>query len=605
MIKQLKNEKKKGPNKILIIMLIFLISFATSFGTNLISYKSHQESSVDNGLDTKEMAYTEFIKELESNNVEKATVSRSSSTFVFYLREDDTPYVSSNPGTEDFKEKLLLAGVSVYDTTYSASDKNKSSPYALLSTAISCLLTSGLFSIMSLFLFSMLKSFNIFESKSVEKAKKVSFNNIIGLNEIKNELLFMVSLMKNNPSNSNIRIPKGILLEGPPGNGKTMLAQALATEANVNFLAVNASDLTDKFIGETGKSVRKLFDKAKQNAPCILFVDEIDAIGSKRSSTPEGAIEKELNGVINTLLTKLDGISDCAGVTVIAATNMASSLDPALVRPGRFDKHFYIPNPDGNARKDLLAHYLDDGKKEKYNYETLVSKTKGCSCAEIENIVNESKLIALRENKSDLDESSVIQAIKQFHLKGISKDNISLSEKEKETISIHEAGHAIIGYYFANKKISEISICSMTSGVGGYTQTEPKANDNLVYSEEVFGDLVTLLGGKAAESVMFGGAEKVSLGSEEDINVATRLAMGYVKFQNGIDYSQFGESGTSELMKESKKVLDAAYEKAIETATIFKEKILLISCELIKNENLSGEQFGLLVEEKEEMKGMG
>ena len=241
-------------------------------------------------------------------------------------------------------------------------------------------------------------------------------------------------------------------------------------------------------------------------------------------------------------------------------------------------------------------------KKEKYNYDSLVSKTRGCSCAEIENIVNESKLIALRENRSDLDESSVIQAIKQFHLKGLSKDNIALSEKEKETISIHEAGHAIVGYYFANKNISEISICPMTSGVGGYTQTELKDNDNLIYSEEVFGDLVMLLGGKAAESVMFGGAEKVSLGSEEDINIATRLAMGYVKFQNGIDYSQFGESGTSELMKESKKVLDVAYEKAIDTVTAFKKQLLLVSCDLIKNENLSREQFLALVEEKEEMK---
>ena len=262
MIKQIKNEKKKGPNKFLILVLIFLISFSASFGSELMSYKSHQDSAVDNGLNTKEMAYTEFIKELEHNNVEKATISLSSPTFVFYLNGDETPYISSNPGTEDFKEKLLLGGVSINDTTYSASEKNKSSPYVLLTTAASCLLTSVLFSVMSLLLFSMLKSFNIFEKKSIEKAKKVSFNNIIGLEEIKKELLFIVSLMKNNIADSNVRIPKGVLLEGPPGNGKTMLAQAIATEANVNFLAINASDLTDKLLGETGKSVRKLFDKA-------------------------------------------------------------------------------------------------------------------------------------------------------------------------------------------------------------------------------------------------------------------------------------------------------------------------------------------------------
>ena len=595
MINQIKNEKKKGPNKIFIVVLIFLISFAISFGAELISYKSHQEASVDNGLDTSEMAYTEFIQELENGNVEKANLSLSSPSFVFYLKNDETPYITSNPGTEDFKEKLLLSGVNVNDKTYLENDQNNSSPYALLLRVASCLFSSALLTILILLFISMIGSMNIFEKKSKEKAKKVSFADIIGLDEIKNDLLFIVSLMKNNAVDAKIRIPKGILLEGPPGNGKTMLAQAIATEADVNFLAINASDLSDKFLGGTGKAIRKVFDKAKHNAPCVLFIDEIDALGAKRVQNPQDAIDKELNGVINTLLTKLDGVSECSGVTVIAATNMASSLDPALVRPGRFDKNFYIPNPDATARKDLLAHYLDDGEKEKYNYENLASKTRGCSCAEIENIVNESKLIALKENQAELDESSIIKAIRHFHLKGISKDSITLSKKEKETISIHEAGHAIVGHYFANKKIGEISICPITSGAGGYTQTEPKGNDNLIYSEEVFGDIVMLLGGKAAESVLSGGSDKVSLGSDEDINVATRLAMGYVKFQSGIDYSQFGDSGSSELMKEAKKVLDAAYEKAIETVTAFKEKALLISCELIQSENISGEQFLTLI----------
>lgn len=595
MIKQIKNEKKKEPNKFFIAILIFLILFLISFGIKLISYKSYQEATVDNGLDTEEMLYTEFIKELESNNVEKATFSQVSSTFVFYLKGDETPYITSNTGKDDFKEMLLLNGVDVNDTTYLENEKNNASPYALISSAASSLLGAALITIILLMVFSMLSSFNVFERKNSEKVKNVSFNNIIGLDEIKKELLFIVSLMKNNVENSNVRIPKGILLEGPPGNGKTMLAQAIATEANVNFLAVNASDLTNKFLGETGKSIRRVFEKAKHNAPCVLFIDEIDAIGSKRSKTPEDAVDKELNGVINTLLTKLDGISDCSGVTVIAATNMASSLDSALVRPGRFDKHFYIPNPDATARKDLLAYYLDDGEKEKYNYENLASKTRGCSCAEIENIVNESKLIVLKENQAELDEFSIIKAIRHFHLKGISKDNIMLSEKEKETIAIHEAGHAIVGYYFANKTIGEISICPTTSGAGGYTQTESKGNDNLIYSDEVFGDIVMLLGGKAAESVMLGGSDKVSFGSDEDINIATKLAMEYVKFQSGIDYSQFGDSGTSELMKEAKNILDVAYEKAVETVTMFKEKLILISSELIKNENISGEQFLILI----------
>ena len=595
MVNHLKNEKKKGPYKILIVVLIFLISFAISFGAELISYKSHQEASVDNGLDTTEMAYTEFIQALESGNVEKANLSLSSPSFVFYLKSGETPYVTSNPGTQDFKEKLLLNGVNVNDKTYIENEKNNSSPYAMLLSVASSLFSSALLTIMVLLFISMIGSMNIFEKKSQEKAKKVSFADIIGLDEIKNDLLFIVSLMKNNAVNSKVRIPKGILLEGPPGNGKTMLAQAIATEAGVNFLAINASDLSDKFLGGTGKAIRKVFDKAKHNAPCVLFIDEIDAIGAKRIQNPQDSIDKELNGVINTLLTKLDGVSECTGVTVIAATNMASSLDLALIRPGRFDKQFYIPNPDSDARKELLANYLGDSAKEKYDYDNLASKTRGCSCAEIENIVNEAKLIVLKEDIGELDESSIIQAIKQFRLKGLSKGNAKLSAKEKETIAIHEAGHAIVGHFFANKTIGEISICPTTSGAGGYTQTESKGNDNLIYSDEVFGDIVMLLGGKAAESVMLGGSDKVSLGSDEDINIATKLAKEYVKFKSGIDYAQFGDSGTSELMKESKEVLYKAYEQAVETVTTFKDKVNLVSCNLMKNEIISEEQFLALV----------
>ena len=595
MINHLKHEKKKGPNKILIVVLIFLISFAISFGAELISYKTHQEASVDNGLNTTEMAYTEFIKELENGNVAKANLSLSSPSFVFYLKNDETPYMTSNPGTVDFKEKLLLNGVNVNDKTYSENENIQSNPYILLTSAASSLLTSALLSIMLLLIFSMISSMNIFEKKSKEKAKNVAFSDIIGLDEIKNELLFIVSLMKNKQIDSNVRIPKGILLEGPPGNGKTMLAQAIATETDVNFLAINASDLTDKFLGSTSKAIKRVFDKAKQNAPCVLFIDEIDAIGAKRVQNPKDSVDKELNGVINTLLTKLDGVSECAGVTVIAATNMVSALDPALIRPGRFDKQFYISNPSADARKELFANYLEDSAKEKYDYDNLASKTRGCSCAEIESIVNEAKLIVIKENIAELNESSIIKAIKQFRLKGLSKSNAKLSAKEKKTIAIHEAGHAIVGYYFANKTIGEISICPTTSGAGGYTQTESKGNDNLIYSDEVFGDIVMLLGGKAAESVMLGGSDKVSFGSEEDINIATKLAMGYVKFKSGIDYAQFCDSGTTELMKESKKLLDKAYEQAVETVTTFKEKVNLISSELMKNENISGERFLALV----------
>lgn len=364
-----------------------------------MSFYTYKDTAVDSGIETQNMPYTDFVLELENNNVKKATLSQTSSTFVFYLKNDETPYLTSNPETKDFKEKLLLNGVELNDLSYARVQKLNSNPYLLLTDVGTSLLSAMMITLMTILCITILRSFNAFERKTAEKAKKVSFDSIVGLDEIKSELLFIVSLMKENKVNGDLRIPKGVLLEGPPGNGKTMLAQAIATEADVNFIAVNASDLTDKFLGETGKSVRKLFDEAKRNAPCVLFIDEIDAIGSKRMESAEDAVDKELNGVINTLLTKLDGITDSEGVTVVAATNMASSLDNALVRPGRFDKHFYIPNPDSSARKRLLSNYLNDKSGQRFNYGKLAAMTRGCSCSEIENIVNESKLISLKDNK--------------------------------------------------------------------------------------------------------------------------------------------------------------------------------------------------------------
>ena len=598
MIKKLKNKKRKRPNKFVIIAIIFAVSFAISFGMKLKSFYAYQNTVVDSGLETKRMDYTGFLHELENQNVEKATISQYSSTFVFYLKNDATPYLTSNPETKDFKEKLLLSGVELNDLTYSTSQKSNNSAYLLLSYAATSLLVAAIISIIILLCVTMLKSFNLSDRETVEKAKKVSFENIIGLDEIKSELLFIVSLMKENKTHSDVRIPKGILLEGPPGNGKTMLAQAIATETDVNFIAVNASDLTNKYIGETGKSIRRFFDEAKRNAPCVLFIDEIDAIGSKRTESTEYAVDKEFNGIINTLLTKLDGITDSEGVTVIAATNMASSLDAALVRPGRFDKHFYIPNPDSAARKNLLSNYLNDETKERFNYGKLSAMTRGCSCSEIENIVNEAKLISIKENKGTIEEQDIVKAIRQFQLKGLAKNNNILTDAEKETVSVHEAGHAIVGHFFSKQRISEISICQTTSGAGGYTQTENNGVDNLSYANEVFGNITMLLGGKAAEQIMLENSSGVSLGSENDINEATRLASRYVKFTSGIDYCQFGQSGVSELLKAAKEIIDKAYKQALETVIAHKESVISVANELKRNESICRSRFLEIIEQK-------
>ena len=423
----------------------------------------------------------------------------------------------------------------------------------------------------------------------------VSFEDIIGLDEIKDDIAFYVSLLANNVQEENEErdyVPHGILLEGPPGNGKTMLAKALAREANINFIAINSSEIESPFVGISSQTIKNTFDIAKENAPCIVFFDEIDAIGCHRVHNVQSAVDKEENATLTTLLNQLDGFRELKGVMVIAATNMASCLDPALLRPGRFDKRYTIGNPDYHTRIQLFEKLSRRFEiRESLDISRFATKTYGFNCAQINNVVNEAKLIALKEERAELTPQDFDKAITQIQIHGVEKKEYDVSEFDKRTAAYHEAGHAIIGYYKKDKIVSQISIKPTTSGAGGFTLIEESEQNNLKPIKSIKDRITILYGGRAAEAKLYGGIENASKGSSQDIQYATSLAAECVGFDNGIDYSAFGEVGLKEVMEESKRILDVAWTEAQEIVNKHWSALEEVAGELMKCETVSADRF--------------
>ena len=536
--------------------------------------------------DAKETGYNEFMSLLDDGKVEKVEFEEND-TVLFHLKDDETSYRTDDPKTDDFRERLLAAGATIEREEKSVIGK-------IMTLLFRIMLILSTLSIAGLLLLRRLDEIgedSLFGSDA--SAKKVSFDDIIGLDEVKEDLLFLVTQMKEN-SDPSVRLPKGILLEGEPGNGKTMLAQAIATEADVNFISFNASDMMTKFYGETGRKVRKAFDEAKSSAPCILFIDELDSLGAKRGDASD-APEKEMNSIVATFLSKLDGVSELSGVVVIAATNRADSLDPALIRSGRFDRRFVITNPDKESRQKLVSHYIGSFVVDAtVDPSVIAGETRSCSCSDIENIVNEAKLNAYKNGRKTLSGDDFETVMTNRQLRGFTRKEPIFSERDKETAAYHEAGHAIVGKFFAKKKVLGISVRSTTSGAGGYTRFGDDGTHEMAYADEVFANIVTLLGGRCAEMLKYGNGS-VSFGADHDITEATKLAAVYVKAHDGIDYSVFSDVGNNELITSVKNVLRSASDEATCILEEHKNKLTLVAGVLASETELSGKQFDKLI----------
>jgi len=451
-------------------------------------------------------------------------------------------------------------------------------------------------------------------ASSKAKGKSVTFADVAGVDEAKQELQEVVDFLKDGDKYRKIgaKMPKGILLVGPPGTGKTLLAKAVAGEAGVPFLNISASEFVEMYVGVGASRVRDLFNKAKKQAPCIVFIDELDAIGKSRGGSANGGND-EREQTLNQLLTEMDGFDGNAGVMLIAATNRPEILDPALKRPGRFDRQVLVDRPDKSGRMQILkVHAAPVIIGEDIDLDAIATQTAGFAGADLANLVNEAALLAARNNRQAVLMMDFHEAIERV-VAGLEKRSRILTETERKTVAYHEVGHAIVGALMpGSNTVSKISIVPRGIGALGYTMQTPGEDRFLLLEDELRGQVATLLGGRAAEEVVFG---KVSTGASDDIQKATDLseravtqygmsaALGPIAFDK--TQSQFLDSGTtrrnisgevaSQIDQLVSQTIDQAHSMAQEVLRLNRGLLETMASTLLNNEVLEGSELQVLL----------
>ena len=442
----------------------------------------------------------------------------------------------------------------------------------------------------------------------VQSSEGIKFNDVAGEDEAKENLTEIVEYLHNPEKYKEIgaSMPKGILLVGPPGTGKTMLAKAVAGEASVPFFSISGSEFVEMFVGMGAAKVRDLFNQAKEKAPCIVFIDEIDAIGKKRDGSMGGNDEREQT--LNQLLTEMDGFAGNNGVIILAATNRPESLDPALTRPGRFDRRVPVELPDLKGREEILkVHAKKIRIAEDIDFNKVARMASGASGAELANIVNEAALRAIRDNRKYATQSDLEESI-EVVIAGYQKKNAILTDKEKWTVAYHEIGHAMVAALQTHSApVQKITIIPRTSGALGYTMQVEEGNHYLMTKEELENKIATLTGGRAAEEVVY---NSISTGASNDIEQATKLARGMVTRYGmtddfdmvaletvtnqylGGDASLACSPQTQALIDEKVvSLVKTQHEKAISLLKNNREKLDELAKFLYEKETITGEEF--------------
>lgn len=429
------------------------------------------------------------------------------------------------------------------------------------------------------------------KDSSREKDKPdLTFNDVAGLEEIKEELQETIDFINNSLKYKKMgaKIPKGILFHGPPGTGKTLLAKAVAGETNSTFLYASGSEFVEKYVGVGAKRVRTLFEKAKKEAPAIIFIDEIDSIGTKRNLESNN----EKDQTLNQLLVEMDGFNTNETVIVIGATNRLDLLDEALLRPGRFDRHIFVGNPNIKAREQILeVHTKNKPLDKSIDIKSIAKKTIGLSGAQLANIANEAAIIAVRKNKNIISHSEFDAAIERV-VAGLEIKHSTVSKKEKETVAIHEAGHALVSKLLATDAIQKISIIPRGQALG-YVLKYPDEEKYLLTKSELENKIVCLLAGRAAEDFMF---NEITTGAKDDLNKATDIAREMVC---SYGMSPLGTMALDEIFirynsdiirLEIKSITDKCYGEAVRLISENKPILTKISTTLLENETINADQ---------------
>ena len=448
-----------------------------------------------------------------------------------------------------------------------------------------------------------------------DSKNKVMFKDVAGLKEEKEEVRELIDFLKNPKKFQKLgaRIPKGVLLMGPPGTGKTLLARAVAGEANVPFYFISGSDFVELFVGVGASRVRDMFQQAKRNAPCLIFIDEIDAVGRQRG-TGLGGGHDEREQTLNQLLTEMDGFGENAGIIIIAATNRPDVLDPALLRPGRFDRQVTVSLPDIKGREEILAVHAKNKKLAKdVTLKNLAKRTPGFSGADLENLLNEAALLAVRRDKEEITMHEVDEATDRV-LMGPAKVSHKYSEKDRKLVAYHEAGHAVIGLKLANASdVQKVTIIPR-GAAGGYNMMVPSEEKLCSTKTDLLEQVTGLLGGRVAEEVVF---KEITTGAENDFSKATKIVramvteygmsdLGPMQLEQqegaaflGRDYNKtrnFSETVAHEIDEEMRKIINECYVNAKKIIKENRELLNLIAETLLEYETLTKEQIDYLVE---------
>ena len=478
----------------------------------------------------KEVDYNTFVTMTQQGEIGKVEIQEQDNRILFTSKDEKSIYKTAMVPDDGLVQRLLDAGVS----TTGEEIEQTSLLVNILSWAAPILIFLALGQFMSKKMTEKMGGgnsmmFNMGKSNAkvyVKSAEGIKFDDVAGEDEAKENLTEIVDYLHDPSRYQEIgaSMPKGVLLVGPPGTGKTMLSKAVAGEANVPFFSMSGSEFVEMFVGMGASKVRDLFRQAKEKAPCIVFIDEIDAIGKKRDGQMGGNDEREQT--LNQLLTEMDGFEGNTGVIILAATNRPESLDPALTRPGRFDRRVPVELPDLKGREAILqVHARKIKVAEDVDFEKVARMASGASGAELANIVNEAALRAVRDGRKFATQADLEESI-EVVIAGYQKKNAILTDKEKWTVAYHEIGHALVAAKQTNSApVQKITIIPRTSGALGYTMQVEEGNHYLMTKEEIENKIATLTGGRAAEEVQFG---VISTGASNDIEQATKLARAMI-----------------------------------------------------------------------------
>ena len=577
------------------------------------------------GTKVNNLSYTELTTELNNDKVTEIAVTPKSGAGVYII----TGKLKGYSKTESFNVTVPYTDTvisSLYEIAESKGLKVETNTNPENSAWITILINFVpilLFGVLAYMMLVRLGNgnkgtfdFGKSKAKLAEENGRKTFKDVAGLKEEKEEVQELIDFLKNPKKFTKMgaRIPKGVLLVGPPGTGKTLLARAVAGEAKVPFFYISGSDFVELFVGVGASRVRDMFKQAKQTAPCLIFIDEIDAVGRERG-TGLGGGHDEREQTLNQLLSEMDGFGENEGIIILAATNRPDVLDPALLRPGRFDRQVTVNKPDVKEREEILSvHAKNKVLNSSVNLKHIAERTPGYSGADLENLLNEAALLAVRRNKDSIGMDEIDEASDRV-LMGPAKTSRKVTEYEKKIVAYHEAGHAVSGIVLPNgEEVHKITIIPRGMA-GGYTQMLPKEERTLVYTKkELEEQIITLLSGRASEETYM---KEISTGASDDLKRATKIArsmvteygmssLGPMQFEHrsesvflGRDYNKtkdFSDQVALQIDQEVKKIIESCYAEAKKIVAKEKKLIDVLAQTLIEKETLTKEEIEDLVE---------